>query len=344
MPNWLGDCVMAMPALKRLAEAYPHARLFLAGREQFRQFFLSQKNVAGFVPTPQSGFVHLVKSLASAQRAARDAGLPAIDAGLLFTNSLSTAAWLLRAGAKRRIGYATDCRSALLTCPIPCGEREKAWHFTQYYQWIALHAESAPPAHAAQPERATPSIRVGDAAREAAAARLREKGIREGQRYAVIAPASAYGLVKDWPPDHYRALVERVNREANLPVVVTGGAGQAGVCQAVADRQEAAVNLAGATALDEFIGLLAGSSLFVGGDSGGAHAAGALGIPSVVVFGITNPSRTRPLGGRVRYAGEGEAKDVDLSTPAAREQAKQALAAIAPESVFAAALDAMNAP
>jgi hypothetical protein len=42
--------------------------------------------------------------------------------------------------------------------------------------------------------------------------------------------------------------------------------------------------------------------------------------------------------------GKGEARDINLSTPAAREQAKKTLAAITPETVFAAAADAMNAP
>ncbi|MDR1744446.1 MAG: glycosyltransferase family 9 protein, partial [Planctomycetota bacterium] len=278
MPNWLGDCVMAMPALRRLAESMPRARIFLAGREQFSRFFRDQEGVSGFVPAPSSGFGRLIKGMSGTKRAAREAGLPAVDLGILFTNSLSTAAWMWRIGARRRLGYDLDCRRFFLTHPVPCGEAERSWHFVQYYLWLAMIAPSVLHESGTTPsapvECLPPSIRVGDASREAALALLRERGFA-GRQYAVIAPASAYGPVKDWPPDHYRELVKSVNRDAGLPVVVTGGADQADVCQAIADGQKAAVNLAGKTRLDEFAGLLAGASLFVGGDSGGAHAAGA---------------------------------------------------------------------
>lgn len=348
MPNWLGDCVMAMPALRHLSESMPGARIFLAGREQFRQLFRDQAGVAGFVQAPSSGFGQLMKGMSDTRRSVRDAGLPAIDLGLLFTNSLSTAAWMWRTGATHRVGYDLDCRRFFLTHPVPCGGLETSWHFVRYYLWLATFAESIlREAEAVSPRQVEPladymlpALRVGEESREAAAALLRECGL-EG-RYAVIAPASAYGPVKDWPAEHYRELVKTINRDYKLPVAVTGGGGQAEICQSIADGQKAAVNLAGRTSLDQFAGLLADAALFVGGDSGGAHVAGALRVPTVVIFGITNPTRTRPGGTRVRHIGDGEDRDVKLSTPSAREKARKALEAIAPDRVAAAAGEAMQ--
>lgn len=351
MPNWLGDCVMAMPALRHLSETLPRASIYLAGRENFRGLFLAQPGVAGFVPAPASGFGKLVKAMSDTRRIVRDGGVgdAAVDLGLLLTNSISTAAWMWRCRAKVRIGYNRDGRRLFLTHPVPCGGVESAWHFVRYYLWLAKVAEGVAEesegvaSRQVQPlaDYMTPTIAVAEAARQAAVGMLRSTGI-DGA-YAVIAPASAYGAVKDWPPAHYRALVGMINR-MGLPVVVTGASGQAATCQAIADGQRAAVNLAGKTTMDQFAGLLAEAALFVGGDSGGAHVAGALGIPTVVIFGITNPSRTRAGGPRVVALGKGEDKDVKLSTPEAREAAMRALAAITPDMVMAAIAKLLAAP
>ncbi|MCC8189808.1 MAG: glycosyltransferase family 9 protein [Planctomycetes bacterium] len=343
MPNWLGDCVMAMPALARLRQAFPGADLYLAGRKGFNALFSAQEGVAGFIEAPASGFGKLLRGISDTRRILRSAGVPADpDLGLLFTNSLSTAAWMWRSGAKSRIGYDLDCRRFFLTHPVPCGGLELSWHFIQYYLWLAAFAETvlaadgagSEGATAAVPELVPPRLRVGDPARAAAAATLRQAGI-DGQ-YAVLAPASAYGPVKDWPPHHYRRLIDTLRRDYALPVVITGGGGQTGVCRAIAGDQPGVVDLSGKTDLDVFAALVAGASLFVGGDSGGAHVAAAMGIPTVVIFGITNPTRTCPTGERVRTVGAGSAHDVRLATPAAREAARQALEGIAPERVAGA--------
>ena len=341
MPNWLGDCVMAMPALRHLAECLPKARLFLAGRNQFRELFLAQPGVAGVVEAPSSGFGKLVKSMPHARRLIKESGIPGgIDLGVLFTNSFSTALWMWRTGARRRLGYSHDWRRLLLTHPVPCGGVEKSWHFIRYYMWLAKAAESVAQESDAVSSRQlepleqylTPTIQVGERARLQADALVRQAGI-EG-RYAVIAPASAYGPVKDWPKGHYRELVAGLNREFSLPVLVTGGAAQSDACAEIADNQEAAFNIAGKTSVEGFVGILEKAALFVGGDSGGAHIASALGIPTLVIFGITNPSRTRPTGLHVRTVGEGEASDVRLDTPEARKAAQEALERIDPEEVM----------
>ncbi len=344
MPNWLGDCVMAMPALRHLAGALPEARIHLAGRKAFRGLFTAQPGVSGFVEAPDSGLGKLIRSMSDTRMIVKRSGLAdGVDIGVLLTNSLSTAAWMWRTGSAARVGYDLDCRRFFLTHPVPCTRMESSWHFTRYYLRLARVAEAVArkadgiPPDWPQPDGdfLLPALRIGDAAREAAAGILRDAGI--AGRYAALAPASAYGAVKDWPPGHYRSLVEALWRNFSLPAVLTGGAGQIGVCADIASGQKAAVNLAGKTTLDEFAAIMAGASLFVGGDSGGAHVSAALGVPTIVIFGITNPSRTRATGARVRQIGGGGDRDVKLNAPAARAAAQEALASISPELVAAAA-------
>ncbi|MDR3077552.1 MAG: hypothetical protein LBV15_02165, partial [Planctomycetota bacterium] len=341
MPNWLGDCVMAMPALRHLTEALPGARLFLAGRAQFRELMSAQAGVAGFIEAPASGPLNLIRSLPRLKKSLRAAGLAGgVDLGLLFTNSFSTALWLRGTRARIRIGYNLNLRRPLLTHPVPCGARERARHFINYYLWLAKLAESVYWLEAGEPPRnglelsakhIDPGLEVTARARVAAADLLHQAGINGP--YAVIAPASAYGEVKDWPPEHYRQLMDSLNREHHLSIIVTGGAAQAGVCARIAEGKERTASLAGKTSLSEFVALLAEARLFVGGDSGGAHAAAALGTPTVAIFGVTNKQRTRPMGSKVAVLG-GQTRDLDLGSPAVRELARKTLAETSPESVL----------
>lgn len=349
MPNWLGDCVMAMPAVQHLHTIFPDAKIYLAGREQFREFFSAQKGVTAFIPAPASGFGKLLRSMSETRRLVKEVAPSEndIDLGLLFTNSLSTAAWMWRSGTHSRVGYDLDCRRFFLTHPVPCGEVESGWHFVCYYLWLAKCAEAilrgepgrfSDRCQNPNVEYSAPSVGVSERARSGARALLAQYGITGD--YAVIAPASAYGPVKDWLPEHWRALVEIINNEFSIPVVVTGGEGQVEVCEQIASGQKAAVNVAGKTNMDVFAGVLAGAGAFVGGDSGGAHVAGALGIPTVVIFGITNPVRTCPGGRAVRILGGNSDLEIKLSSSEARRKAREVLAAISPEQVFQSLLAA----
>ena len=58
--------------------------------------------------------------------------------------------------------------------------------------------------------------------------------------------------------------------------------------------------MAGETSVAEWAALLQACDLVVCNDSGGAHMAAAVGTPEVVIFGMTDPSRTAPLGARCR--------------------------------------------
>lgn len=341
MPNWLGDCVMSLPAVRHLRETAPQARLYLAGKPFLRGLLTAQPGVAGFVETPPSGLKPLAKSLFVSRNSLVGPELiRGIDLGLLFTNSISSAIWLWRTGAERRIGFNTDCRRMFLTDPIACGRLERSWHFIRYYSWLAMAAENILRHTTKTSFRVldtlddffTPALTVGDYGRREAEGLLRGAGV--SGKYAVFAPASAYGPVKDWPPAHYRSLAERLRRELSLSIVLTGSSAQSGTCASIAEGVEASANLAGRTSLEGFAGLIAGSSLFVGGDSGGAHVAAALGVPTVAIFGITNPSRTRPMGTRVAIIGKGSDSGVNLDSPAAQKRARKALDSIVPDEVY----------
>ncbi|MGR8918653.1 MAG: glycosyltransferase family 9 protein [Gammaproteobacteria bacterium] len=128
---------------------------------------------------------------------------------------------------------------------------------------------------------------------------------------------------KRWPPARYAALVERL-APALAGVVLLGSAEDAGLRLETDVRWPPTVDLRGRTALPQAIAALARCRAFVGNDSGLGHAAAALDVPSVTVFGPGRPARYRPWGPRAEIV---QAPDADL-------------AALAPGAV-AAALEAL---
>ncbi len=333
-PNWLGDCVMSLPALDALRAALPDAALDVACRDPLRACFAAHPAVRDVLEAPaRSGPWRLWASGRAVRRRMR------YDAGLLFTNSFSTAFWMWSAGPLRRVGTRREGRGVFLTEAVPLRRELDAAHMTDFYLHLAarLGADPGPgiPPPGAGPDPVVPGLRVPVAGREEAD-RLRE-ALAVDRSYAVFAPASAYGPVKDWPSERYADLAARMVAAWRLDVLVTGTPDQQEVCAAVAaSGGDGVKNAAGAGGLAGFFGLLDQAELFVGGDSGGAHAAAALDVPTLVLFGLTEPGRTRSLGKRVRMLGTGGATRPDLDDPRFRERAREALAALDTDRVWQA--------
>jgi ADP-heptose:LPS heptosyltransferase len=87
---------------------------------------------------------------------------------------------------------------------------------------------------------------------------------------------------KAWRMDGFLAVAERLKQTGMEPVFIGGAADDLSPFRAYR-------SIAGAP-LSEIKALLAGAALFVGNDSGPAHVAAAFGVPSVVVFGRTDPA------------------------------------------------------
>jgi ADP-heptose:LPS heptosyltransferase len=79
--------------------------------------------------------------------------------------------------------------------------------------------------------------------------------------------------------------------------------------------------------LDELLSLIAGAELFVGNDSGPAHAAAAFGVPAVVIFGSSNPRVWYPWRAPHRLVESGPGGIGSVETSPVREAARTLLGA-----------------
>jgi heptosyltransferase-2 len=289
-PNWLGDIVMALPALADVRRQWAEAELTVAVRQPFVPLFDAVPGVNATIPLGGGGLRSL-KTLTKDVDRLRDGRF---DAALLLPNSFH-AAWLVwRAGIPERWGASADLRRPLLTRAVrrPTGKR---LHQAEYYQHLAqdLGAPSGP---------SRPSVTAGEAALATATAILQQHGWR-GERLVGLAPGAAYGWAKRWPPAYVAALAHYVMQDLEARPVLVGAPADRPTAREVLlelrrrgrSPSTGVIDLVGMTDLTALIGVLARCSAFVANDSGAMHLAAALGVPVTAIFGPTREWATAPL-------------------------------------------------
>lgn len=297
LPNWLGDLLMARPLLHELRRAQPEAIIIAVG-DGAHLALLAPDGVLDEThawPGPGPGRHALARTLR-----ARPA-----DAALVLPPSLSSAWFVWRAGARRRIGYAHEGRGLLLTRALARAARGEL-HLSHEYLALGRALDEAPVrASGADAGAATPDLPPlppppGAAARaQAVLDRVLAPGAA-GRPIAVLGPAARYGPAKRWAASRFAATAAALAGHG-YQVLVCGAASEQAECAAVAGAAGgSAVSVAGAADLEVQAALCARARLALCNDSGLAHLSAAVGTPTVTVFGSTSSAWSAPLGPRVR--------------------------------------------
>jgi heptosyltransferase-2 len=291
--NWVGDAVITVPALRQLRSLFPQAHITLATRPWAEGLFADANFVDDLLIHEGSGLRSVVKQVRQWRKGN-------FDLAVLFPNSLETALVASLARVPLRIGYATDGRQALLTHPLALPEWKNTKHEVFYYlkivaelEWRTKHEQTF---LSTQPDG---SLEVSGARKLAARAFLRAHGVENvdsRQRLIALCPGSINSRAKRWPAERYAALGDRLIDELGATILLLGSAAEAEVSLEVSRQMHnEPVMLAGLTNLAELVAVLSVVDLLVTNDTGPAHIASALGRPTLVIFGPTNPLTTRPF-------------------------------------------------
>jgi heptosyltransferase II len=307
-PNWLGDAIMALPAIADLRRHYPGATLTMAARRPLAALATMVPGVDDSMPLDGRGSARAITALRrdiDRLRAGR------FDAVLLLPNSFHAALLAHRARIPQRWGYRADLRTPLLTRAVP-RPRIARLHQAEYYQHLTRGLGIAAGPLVAE-------VRV-DEERGAEADRLLRQHGWDGRPLVGVAPGAAYGWAKRWPPERMGALAAALAYEAGASVVLVGattdrdtvdsvvlaaGAAASHVEPGLQSRRAVAgggaiIDLAGKTDLPALAGVLSRCRAFVSNDSGAMHLAAAVDVPVVGIFGPTREWATSPLAGRRR--------------------------------------------
>ena len=143
-----------------------------------------------------------------------------------------------------------------------------------------------------------PSIHVPPDARASAAADLAQAGLEAGG-YLVAHPGSS-SPAKNWPPERFADAIERLRQEHGNRTLLLAGPADRDVVGRIQARLSRPVPMLADRSLLVLAQILRDARAFVGNDSGLSHLAGMLGVPTLVLFGPTEPALWTPLGEQVR--------------------------------------------
>ena len=303
-PNWLGDAVMAtgllalLHAHRRLQDGR-NLHLTVGVRPAWAPLFRDDPRIDELLLIERNGRHRGRRGLL---RLGQDLRRNRFAATVLGPPSLRAALAAVLGGIPLRVGYRGDGRGVLLNVPVnplPRGRRHHARELVELgvvllarlgrrVDPLALpRGSSLPGCRGLTPHPCSPDV----------------------PRF-ILAPGATYGLAKNWPLERVAEFV-RLALDSGGEVVALGDQQADGFVKDLAaalgvkardsaDGRQGLVNLAGRTSLTEAVSLIKSARSFVGNDSGLMHLAAALEVPTIGVFGSSNPDWTAPLGARTR--------------------------------------------
>lgn len=289
VPNWIGDAVMATPALRALrGMAGPDGRLVGVMRPYVAEVLAGLPYLdATACYEKQGGDPKLQWTTVREQlRAER------LDCVVLLTNSLRTA-WMARQlGAAQRVGVSANFRGPLLTTrvyPPRRGWRRLTLPTIDGYLQVAQAAGAVIDG----PRLELATTEADERAADAVWSRL---GYAPTTRVAVLNTGGAFGAAKDWPAEHFATLATWL-AQAGWRVLVNCGPREreaaARVAALAGDRRVASLADEAELPLGLTKAIVRRSQLLVTTDSGPRFFGVAFGTPTVSLFGPTSVVWTR---------------------------------------------------
>ena len=277
--NWLGDAVMSVPAVRAIKSGRPDAQITVAAPSKIASMWKLVPEVNEIVPLPN-------KSLPATVRSIRRQ--PRFDVAILFPNSLRTALEIWLSKIPRRVGYRGHFRSCLLNQMIPEPPRRETIEH-QAVRYLSIAQETGAETPDAQP----PTL-------NAQLAGSNQLSIINHQPLKIgLCPGAEYGPAKRWLPERFAEVAAAVSAKLSVQWILFGTPKDITVGETIVRiLGDSCVNRIGQTTLEQLIDELRKCRLLLTNDTGTMHLASLLGVPTVAIFGSTDPRLTRPLGDR----------------------------------------------
>jgi heptosyltransferase-2 len=285
-PNWVGDMVMATPALRAMRREYRRAEIVAVLRPYVADVLAGLDLVDRcLIHQPFGRRKGAAKGLAG-WRFATALRREQFDLALVLPNSFRSAWWARLSGAPRRAGFDRDGRGWLLTDRVRQKPRCEPHPVIDEYLRLARHLGC---------QRLTRRMELATtAADEEQLARFHDRHRRwakSGQGMVSLNPGGAFGSAKHWPVTSFAELALRLAVGAGRRVLVLCGPAEREEAREIVAlaRHPAVISLA-----DEkpSLGLtkaaVRAADLLITTDSGPRHFAPPFDVPVVTLFGPTH--------------------------------------------------------
>ena len=282
--NWIGDAILTIPAVDSIRATYPQAHITVLAKPWVADIYKLFSDINEVII-----YENRYDNAWGVFRLAQLLKKKKFDAAILLQNAIEAAIMTCAAGIPRRAGYNSDGRGILITHCVQRSKEITKLHQIDYYLEMVkalgcvsvnkeMHLETKISRHDAQS--------------------VLQKYITDQQKEVIgIAPGATYGPAKRWLPVRFAAVADKIADISDCRIILLGGKSDWDTAEEVRQlAQTNLLNLAGKTNLEEAVYLISQCRLFISNDSGLMHIAGALNIPTIAIFGSTNPATTSPAG------------------------------------------------
>ncbi|MBF7066395.1 glycosyltransferase family 9 protein [Aliarcobacter butzleri] len=256
IPSWLGDAIMATPAIENLIKTYPDAQITLLGSFVSIQAFQGYPNIKKVIvdDTKKSG--NRYKNLISLAKS-----IGRIDLAISFRRSISSKFMMFFIKAKKKFNYRRLTKKEIHLC-------------IRYNDFVnkVLNLKNE----------------VGDL-------KLYFKPFNYGKPTLGINPGATYGSAKRWYPEEFAKIAIEMSKKYDIVIFggpsetnIAKDIENELVSKGITNYQ----NLAGKTTIPELIEKIAGLDLFITNDSGPMHIAAAYKVKTIAIFGPTKFTET----------------------------------------------------
>ena len=333
----IGDCIIAFPALRRLQQCFPKARITVLTSRASQSVWALEPSVA---ETIEFDFFHARSALGELKlsdtdwQKLRQRLLPGqFDLAVDLRKHPETRTVLQHTGARYLAGFDHRNLFAWLDIAIDWGGDQA---FARKRQHTADDLINLVDAIAAACEDDRQMITVPPGELPASLARRLDR--LAGGPLICVHP-TAGNAMKQWPVEYFVSVLDRLVEADGARIILIGAPGEEPVAEELLGRlryPEAITSLVGKLPLAELPVLLARASLFLGNDSGPKHIAAGLGVPTVGVHsGTTDVREWGPIGpNAVAVAREMVCSPCYLSNPEDCRRGLACLRQLSPETVY----------
>lgn len=286
-PTWLGDTVIAIPTVYGLRSMFPQAHIAVLAREEIADLFRAVPPVSAIIPyVKRTG----AAKLAAVVRAARALREHAFELAIILPNSLSSALLCVLGNIPARVGYAAGLRGLLLT--VRAVRESLPPHRHQMYDYLGLlHVLGAGQCPDA------PVLALPEDVRSWARSFLAKQGVDAAAPVIGLNPGATYGRSKQWLPDRFAQLCQRLVSRCGGTVVIVGDKTTSPLAARIRTGcPQRVIDTTGQTSVLQLAALLECCHVVITNDTGPMHVARAVHTPVAAIFGSTDPIATGPLG------------------------------------------------
>ncbi len=280
----IGDVVQTLPLLVALRKRYPRAYIAWLVQKRAEEILLGHPYLNEVIVFERDRWVSRLWPLIKKLRQKR------FDLVVDSHGQLRSGLFAYITGARVRLGFSPkngrELNSVFINFKAPPFPGD--WHAVERYLALAsvLGAET---------ETKEFLIQIGESEKEYVEHFLKEKGIETGEILIALNPGSSWKS-KIWPSKNYAHLADVLIKEFKVKIILLWGPGEENLIASIKSLMEEKPVIAPRTSLKELASLISRCTLFIGSDSAPLHIASALSIPSIGLYGPTDPKRNGPYG------------------------------------------------